>query len=339
MADKFIIKDTQLAEALEITNEKLAEIQDFFDENPDDEWEIVEGKDYIKQATMRIYSYEGAYAIAEYLHSHEKLNLLEILKEWFTKFKTKLRQSLVKQRIIDTIDSPGKLIKVNNYHFISKKDVVTILGTSYARLNIAFEEIKKTQKPLTPGEDFIDNEGIRYYSLQGFYKISRHLGENLKMKNRQDWCEDTSKVGKKTVNQILKSWDNWQQQINQAKNFVKNTRDKKTCKVSGKKAPGTNLTGIVSVAAHHLYSSYHYPHIAASTDNLITITTDIHDEFHAWMGGSQKKCTIDEFIIFVNERYPESDEVKVWLKKQKMILGNPQPSVIKTKELLLPPIL
>lgn len=336
MPQKFAIKDFQLAEALSIENQKLHDIQVFFDSDDKDEWELVQGKDYILQAGYRIYSYEGAYAVAEYLHSIEKPNIFQRLTEWITNFKKNLRQSLVKQKIVDVIDSPGKLIKANNYHFISKNDIVHILGTNHARINRAFDEIKRTDKPLLADKEYIDIDGKRYYSMKGFFRISRHLGDRLTKKNRRDWCDDVEKVGDKTVNKIITTWDNWQKDIDNAKKYVRNNRDKKKCRVCGKKASNDRLTGVIQLAVHHLYSQAHYPQLAASPDNLITLTVDIHSEFHSWMGGNQKRCTIDDFIRFLNERHSEFDDVKVWLNQRKMILGNPKITIIKSKELLLP---
>ena len=240
MTTKFLIKEIQLAEALDIPNQKLHDIQVFFDAYQDDEWELLKDKDYIIEAGNRIYTYEGAYAIAEYLHTTEKQNFITKIIEWFTHFKEKLRQSLVKQKIVDVIDSPGKLVKVNQYHFISKKDIVTILGTNHARINSAFREIQRSKRPLIIEQDFLDIEDKRYYSLKGLFKITKHLGAELTRKNRRDWCNDVGKVGDKTVKTIVKVWDKWQQEIDQAKRFVRKTRDKNRCRVSGKKLQITN---------------------------------------------------------------------------------------------------
>ncbi len=115
MNQKFLIKDTQLAEALKISNIKLAEIQNHFDAIPDDEWELIEGTDYmvdVAATNSRVYSEQGAYAIAEYLHTTAKVSFFARLKEWLTHFKQRLRQSLVKRKIINIIDTPGKLLKI-----------------------------------------------------------------------------------------------------------------------------------------------------------------------------------------------------------------------------------
>ncbi|MBP0016497.1 MAG: hypothetical protein J7647_02940 [Cyanobacteria bacterium SBLK] len=60
------------------------------------------------------------------------------------------------------------------------------------------------------------------------------------------------------------------------------------------------------VAAHHLYSAADSPHLAANLDNLITIQVRIHREFHSWMGGSQKPCTLDDFLDFLHDCYDDA---------------------------------
>ena len=76
------------------------------------------------------------------------------------------------------------------------------------------------------------------------------------------------------------------------------------------------------LAGHHLYSKAQYPHLAANSENIITIKEEVHDAFHAWMGGYDKECTIDDFIKFVAERYPDND-VDLWLCQRKLMLGTP----------------
>ena len=99
-------------------------------------------------------------------------------------------------------------------------------------------------------------------------------------------------------------------------------RDKK-CRVSYQSGDKINK---LKLAAHHLYSQAEYPHLAANEANLITLSESVHEEFHIhFMGGAQKISTIDHFIQFVQERYPENTNVVVWLKQQKLTLGTPQP--------------
>jgi hypothetical protein len=91
----------------------------------------------------------------------------------------------------------------NGSYFLSKKDVVNILCTSYWRLNKAFHNIQRSSNPMTIDKDFKDIEGIRYYSLSGFYQLSQHLAQVLTVKERRSWCGLIEFVGKKTFKRII----------------------------------------------------------------------------------------------------------------------------------------
>lgn len=91
-------------------------------------------------------------------------------------------------------------------------------------------------------------------------------------------------------------------EIIKAKSKAK-TRDK-FCQVTNRKPDAANP--LMQLAAHHLYSVNKYPHLATVLENLITIDDQIHKEFHAnWMGGYDIHCTVQDFINFVVERYPD----------------------------------
>jgi hypothetical protein len=90
--------------------------------------------------------------------------------------------------------------------------------------------------------------------------------------------------------------------IESTKNKAKR-RDKNTCQIT---LVHQNSKNINAIAAHHLYSVNKCPHLATSIDNLITIDEKIHKEFHlTWMGGYDIECTVQDFIDFITERYPE----------------------------------
>ena len=67
-------------------------------------------------------------------------------------------------------------------------------------------------------------------------------------------------------------------------NYAKK-RDGSCCQITGKKRDKFDRT--VSVVAHHIYSKEHYPHLADCQDNLITLTGEVHNDFHTWNGGSK----------------------------------------------------
>ncbi|WP_204151044.1 hypothetical protein [Leptolyngbya sp. CCY15150] len=318
---KFTIRVDQLAEALEISLDRLVEIIDFFDSDPDDEWQLKENDHFIflnKKQNERIFSQIGAFAIAKYMDSQDTPSIWERIREFLTRHKEKLRQAFINRKIHENCSS---LTVRNNRHFLSKKDVVNILCTSYPRINQAFDAIRRSDRPLIIGEDFDDIDGVRYYSLNGFSRLSRELATTLTMKDRREWCDAVEVVGKKTLRRIVDELEGRKQAIQRVKDRAK-TRDKSTCQITGRKHTPHKK---VRLAAHHMFSESHYPHLATSIDNLITMDEDIHQEFHSWMGNTKVACTIDHLITFVCERYPECDEAIDKLYAAKKILGHQTP--------------
>ena len=96
-------------------------------------------------------------------------------------------------------------------------------------------------------------------------------------------------------------------------------RDKSRCQITGterdKKSKSVNIT------AHHIYDKKHYPHLADCEDNLITLSQEVHNDFHAWNGGSGKSCTADNLIDFVQQLHSDNYEVIMRLNKIKQILA------------------
>ncbi|HEY9735069.1 MAG TPA: hypothetical protein V6D06_02260, partial [Trichocoleus sp.] len=66
----FTIREAELASALEISHEELVEIITFFDSDPNDQWELRENDHFIhlnRSLDERLFSEQGAYAIAKYM--------------------------------------------------------------------------------------------------------------------------------------------------------------------------------------------------------------------------------------------------------------------------------
>ena len=131
-------------------------------------------------------------------------------------------------------------------------------------------------------------------------------------------------MDKKTFKLIIDKQAAQQQRIKSAMNAAKR-RDGSKCQVTGIKRDKFNKT--VNIVVHHIYSKDNYPHLADCQDNLITLTQEVHTEFHAWNGGFQKSCTADNFVDFVSELYPDNYEVKLRLKNIKQILSTPLPKM------------
>lgn len=73
------------------------------------------------------------------------------------------------------------------------------------------------------------------------------------------------------------------------------------------------------------FSKEHFPNLAESMDNLITLTEQVHREFHAWNGGFDKPCRIDDLINFVHNMYPDKVEAQIKLNNIKSKLGHHTP--------------
>lgn len=313
----FTIREADLATALEINYEELDKIIQFFDSDPDDQWELREDNHFIylnKSLNERLFSEAGAYAIAKYIDEKQPKSIWALITEFITRHKEKIRNAFISRKIQENCSS---LTVKNNRHFLSKKDVVNILCTSYARLNKAFEEIQKSDNPMKIYQDFDDIDGVRYYSLSGFYKLSQHLAKALTVKDRRGWCEAIEVVGKKTFKMIIDRETAQENRIKVAMGKAKR-RDGKCCQITRIKHDKCNKA--VNIVVHHIYDKKHYPHLAASLDNLITLTQEVHNDFHAWNGGFQKPCTVDHLMQFVSELYPDRDEVIFRLNEVKKIL-------------------
>jgi hypothetical protein len=330
------ISGQDLIKILKISSQELIEIEKLFDADPDDEWELEEGKDYrvVKSNGAREYTQSGAYTIARYIESTKKLSFWESLKEWFLHTREKIRKSFVRRKILDNCSS---LVKRSDQYWVSQADAVAIFGTNVQTFRRMLEFTKATERPLIKGthyEDFIDEGGI-YYSLEGIYRLSLAFSAQLTMKNRRDECRDVGEEISPQVDDIIKMLEARDKRIGKAKEDAKK-RDHKTCQLTGDKP---NRYKKCDLAAHHLYVASAYPHLADSIENLITISAEVHDRFHQeYMGGTHKPCTIDDFINFVHQYYPDNNRAIIWLQNQKLKLGNQEPISKQRRHVLYLPL-
>ncbi|MBW4419474.1 MAG: hypothetical protein KME13_09620 [Myxacorys californica WJT36-NPBG1] len=334
MAEHYITSK-ELVNTLKISSQDLITIEQFFDAIPDDEWELLEGKDYkvVAGNGLREYTTSGAYTIARYLDATRKPGFWDVIKEWFSHTKREVRRAFVRKKILDNCSS---LVKRNDIFFISKSDVVAIFGTKPSYLSKMSETAQRAERPLIQGQDydeFIDEGGL-HYSLSGIVKLSQTLGTSLTKKNRQEWCTDVGEVIQPQVKDIVGQIVDRDKGIQKAMDKAKR-RDRKTCQVTGEKP---NRVNALKIAAHHLYSRSAYPYLADIENNLITLTCEVHEQFHQYMGGYGKPCTIDDFIKFVQQYYPSSSKVVIWLEAQKRVLGSPEPVNQRKPHVLYLPI-
>lgn len=315
MSIKFTISHDELANALDVTPGKLLKTIEFFDSDPNDEWDLVPDKDYIvvkKALDLRKFSDKGALKIAYYFDAHVKKGFVGKIKELITGRAKKLRRSLAQKIIQDEFhESYDKIVQANGRNFVHKQCLRRILETNGQTINKALDHLQKTD-PLEIEVDFIkrnfsdpkkERQGEQlWFSGKGSFLVSKHISENLKDKARKNQCEAVSAEIAKALKLLDDDLKTAKQRIAKAKEHARK-RDKNTCQVRKIKPSAANHMGLT---VHHLYSAQSHYHLVATLDNLITIDDLIHHEFHvSWMGGFDKPCTVQDFIDFITERYPE----------------------------------
>lgn len=267
----------ELVKTLKITANELVELENFFDAVSDDEWELVEGKDYriVNRSTgLREYTQSGAYTIARYLESTKPQSFWQIITEWFLHTKREIRRSFIKKKILDNCSS---LIKRNDQFFVSRADVVRIFGTRSDYLRKMDEHANRSEIPLIKGQDydeFIDEGGL-HYSISGIYKLAQSFQQCHTKKNRREECFDVGEVISPQVNDIVSQILKRDKNIQTVMDRVKKRRDRETCLVTDEKK---NRVNQLKLAVHHLYSQNEYPHLADVENNMITIDCNVHDQ-------------------------------------------------------------
>jgi hypothetical protein len=299
VSSSFNLTDRQVADALEISLKELYDIVDFFDSDPDDEWQLVENIHFVwanRSRGNRNFSKEGAFAIAKYREEHTEFSWVERLVEFFTRHRARIRNALVQNKVMEVATKRHNLVYQGGHYYLSKAGTREILGTSYPHLKKTFEAEQRSQSPLRKGYHFEDIEGKRHYSKEGVQRLSRNLQNSLKSKDRRAWCEAVAIVGDKSLQKVIESEMSRRKRIDKAITLAKK-QAKHTCQITGEnsKKPYSEI----KIAAHHLYSAADYPELADCIDNLFVIDERIHQRFHLWVG--KGKCTVDDMIAFVNE--------------------------------------
>ncbi|MBE9072342.1 hypothetical protein [Microcystis sp. LEGE 08355] len=316
----FTIREAELIQWLSISHKRLDEIVSFFDADPNDDWDLVEGDDYQfvnKEKKLRNFSPKGAFKIASYIEKNEKRGIFYRFKEFFTKHDQKIRRSLARKLIFAELTESGEIKVYQGVAMIHKQSLRRILETNGTKLNKTVNHLQqRTDKPLELGVDFYEDEKREFwFSESGIVMISKSMSETLTNKSRQEMCKTIAMEFPLAFKEIQENLDDDTKQkieIEKAKKRAK-TRDKNTCQVTGQK-PDKDVK--FNLAVHHLYSVQKYPHLATLDLNLVTIKEEIHQEFHGNLGGFHQPCTIEDFIEFLHVYYPEH-EGNLALKLQK----------------------
>ena len=317
----FYIEEIKLAEALGLNQQSLDEIVDFLQASADEsiqlkEWLHFAIQNYVNKQPIRIFSREGALAIASYLD----------LRGDATKIALNGVIALLEQYSLNQIDgkirravyeNSSSLVYRNKRHWLSREDVVKIFMTTSSRLIRAFGDIQRSDFPMRINIDFEDYDGLRFFSLSGLEKLSIELSLKLRSEERRAYCKRVSEVAPPVLKFLAIAPSPEPKEIEQAMNYAKN-RDKKTCQVTGVVRDKYNQR--IELVGHHLYDQKTYHFLSADPDNILTIDKKLHEDFHQWNGGTQETCTIDDFIDYVEWRYPEKHELILTLHNKQRVL-------------------
>lgn len=327
------ITDKELADALDITVDRLAEICDVFDADPEDNWELIKGIHFEwAPYKARVFSAEGAVEICNYLESNQQERpLLKRWKRWLFQRDQRLKGLMVAKRIQEVSELNGQLIFQSGKAFLAPKACREILnlGTRQDILNRTFTEIQRSDnveiEPLKIGLDFInDDQDKKYFNRSGLASISKQLGTRHSQKHRQEWLKVVEEYAPQALEAIEKHEATKEQQIKEVMNRVCR-QAKGYCQLTNRRKSVHKF----NLEAHHLFDRKAYPQFANMEVNLIAIGGDIHSHFHQWMGGTHISCTVEDMeryieefnnSLFPNGNAGQATKVAIQLSQAKKIL-------------------
>lgn len=302
MAEKCNIRDYELAQALEVSLERIYDICNIFDRDPDDEWELNEGEHFTwanYSLKQRRFSPEGAYEICKYINENEGRNLFRRFRRWLNGRDERLKQLLVEKKFIEVIDSSNALVFSNGRAYMRPRYTRQLLGLGRRQdiLNRALQQEIKTTKaePLQLEKHFIQEDDAVCLSGMGIARVSANLGITLTNQHRRAWCQLVSQRSIAALQEVIDDREAKKLEVQKAMAKAKKTAGK-TCQLTSEERGPANP---FSLAVHHVYDQRNYPHLADHPHNLLVMKESIHKDFHQWMGGNGVSCTIEDLEQYV----------------------------------------
>lgn len=307
MMSKCNITHGELSDALDISPERLYEICDRFDEDPDDDWELVEGIHFVWTThKARIFSPEGAIEICNYLEENQSERpLLKRWKRWLLQRDRKLKGLMVAKKVQEVSGFDGQLLFVNSRAFLAPRACREILGLGRRQdvLNRAFREVQiptdgnLEKEPMKPDEDFfISDQQKKYFSKSGISVVSKHLGTTLTRKHRREWMRVVADYAPRALTTIEQHEIDREKRIERVKDRVRR-QARGRCQITNRRCS----VGSFNLDVHHIFDQNTYPQFADLEINLIAIDDNIHAQFHQWMGGTHVSCTVEDFEKYIEE--------------------------------------
>lgn len=302
------ITDKELSGALDISLDTLYDICEYFDRDPNDQWELIQDFHFVwGPSQKRLFSPEGAVEICNYLEQNSgQRSTVSRWKRWLLRRDRRLKGFMVTKRVTASLEMEGQLVFKGGKAFLGSRACREVLGlgTRQDVLNRAFQAVQRGAdveiEPMQLDVDFfLDEEDQKFYSRSGLASVGKTLGTTLKQQHRQEWARVVAEYGPAALESIERREADRTKRVNEAMDRVRKQANRK-CQITGRRC---NAHGI-DLNVHHIYDKQSYPHLAALETNLIAIGNDTHRHFHQWMGGCDKSCTIEDLIRYVEEFCP-----------------------------------
>jgi hypothetical protein len=298
--------DKEAAKMLGISVTKLYRICDFFDSDPDDAWDLIEGEVFEYepgQARKRRFYEEGVMALAKYLEETEGGSFLARLKEFFTHHRARVTRALVQRRIIQVTQDRSTLVIRGDLVFLQQRSVVRVLGTNGKGMAGTLRRIEEESAGLDGAEgleidvhfaDFEDVEG-RHWSQRGIARLARTMHDRGRItKARKAWVKAVADVAEDCFEVQRKVLESHEARVKAA---MERARSKaKACAVTQQK-PNAADRNPIELEAHHLFDAATRPDLAALEENLLVISSALHRNFHKWMGN--RPCEPKDFVDYL----------------------------------------
>lgn len=298
--------DKEAARMLGIPATKLYRICEFFDSDPEDAWDLIEGEFFEYepgQARKRRFYEEGVMAIAKYLEETEGGTFLARLKEFFTHHRARVTRALVQRRIIQVTQDRSTLVIKGDLVFLQQRSVVRVLGTNGKGMSGTLRRIEEESAGLDGAEgleidvhfaDFDDLEG-RHWSQRGIARLARTMQERGRItKARKAWVKAVADVAEDCFAVQRKVLESHEARVRTAMERARNKA--KACVVTQQK-PNAADRNPIELEAHHLFDAATRPDLAALDENLLVISSALHRNFHKWMGN--RPCEPKDFVDYL----------------------------------------
>ncbi len=299
--------DKETARLLNITVVKLYRICRFFDSDPNDEWDLVQGEfvDYAPGQAKKLRFYEeGVMAIAKYLEKTEGDSFMGKINEFFTHHRARVTRALVTRRIVQVTQDRSAFEIQGDLIFLDQRALVKVLGTNGRGMASTIRRIEeesaadKGAEGLKKGEHFEDFEGKdrRHWSQLGLVRLAKTMHDKGRITSaRKSWVKAVEDVGEECLRAQMRFIESHESCIRSAKARARAKAAGK-CAVTQQKQKQSDPNPIV-LDVHHLFDAASRPDLAALDENLIVISSALHSSFHQWMAGSP--CTPEDFVDYL----------------------------------------